>query len=460
MNTKSLALFITILLNLCTFGYSGPLEDYNKIFDESCKWEIHEIIKNSEFQIHLLKFQSLRWRHENEVDQPQWTHWLTIIHPNEIKFDTALLFVEGGSHGSLPPSPEQLKKLVAAAAASHSVVCQLRMVPNQSIKFYDESDSGYLEEGRKEDALQAYSWDKFLTTRDPEWIIQLPMTKSITRAMDTIQEYSNIYLDKPINNFILTGASKRGWACWSAAAIDNRVKALIPFVIAPFHLKESFTRHWMAYGEWSYAIRDYLAIDLPRRWSSAAFADLMQIEEMNHYLDTLLMPKYLIHATGDEFFLPDGSQLYFPTLKGPKHLRNVPNMDHRIDQADALQSILAYYQRVINDKPLPTMNWKILDDGTLEVSSSEKPSRAFVWQASNPAGRDFRVSTIGKTWTSEPLIENEAGLYQVSLEKPSEGWKAYFVELTFDSGNQIPLKITTDVFVVPDVYPFSERALN
>ncbi|MBM4075114.1 MAG: PhoPQ-activated pathogenicity, partial [Planctomycetes bacterium] len=31
---------------------------------------------------------------------------------------------------------------------------------------------------------------------------------------------------------------------------------------------------------------------------------------------------------------------------------------------------------------------------------------------------------------------------------------AFFVELTFDIGSQVPLKVTTDVRVLPEVHPF------
>jgi PhoPQ-activated pathogenicity-related protein len=40
------------------------------------------------------------------------------------------------------------------------------------------------------------------------------------------------------------------------------------------------------------------------------------------------------------------------------------------------------------------------------------------------------------------------------VPKPEQGWTAFFVELTFPSGGKYPWKFTTDVVVVPDVYPF------
>jgi len=52
-------------------------------------------------------------------------------------------------------------------------------VPNQPLVFAGES------EGRKEDSLIAYTWDKFLRTGDKKWPARLPMTKAAVRAMDT-----------------------------------------------------------------------------------------------------------------------------------------------------------------------------------------------------------------------------------------------------------------------------------
>jgi hypothetical protein len=41
------------------------------------------------------------------------------------------------------------------------------------------------------------------------------------------------------------------------------------------------------------------------------------------------------------------------------------------------------------------------------------------------------------------------------VNKPAEGWTAFFVELVFDSGDKVPYKFTTQVHIVPDVLPHS-----
>ena len=44
--------------------------------------------------------------------------------------------------------------------------------------------------------------------------------------------------------------------------------------------------------------------------------------------------------------------------------------------------------------------------------------------------------------------------YVGRVVKPADGWTAYFVELTYDSGGSFPFKFTTEVAVTPNVLPF------
>ena len=57
------------------------------------------------------------------------------------------------------------------------------MVPNQPLTFAGEAEK------RSEDAIIAYSWDKYLRTGDEAWPLRLPMTKSVVRAMDTVTAF-------------------------------------------------------------------------------------------------------------------------------------------------------------------------------------------------------------------------------------------------------------------------------
>jgi len=166
------------------------------------------------------------------------------------------------------------------------------------------------------------------------------------------------------------------------------------------------------------------------------------------------MPKYLVNSAGDQYFLPDSSQFYFDDLPGEKYLRYVPNTDHSLANSDVPFSLATWLDSVVKGTPRPKFSWKSdRAKGLIQVKAADKPSEVKLWQATNAKARDFRLLTIGQAWTSKPL-EGAGGVYVAQVQKPEQGWTAFFVELTFPSGGKYPWKFTTDVVVVPDVYPF------
>ena len=44
------------------------------------------------------------------------------------------------------------------------------------------------------------------------------------------------------------------------------------------------------------------------------------------------------------------------------------------------------------------------------------------------------------------------------VDQPESGWTAFFVELTYDTGSNLPLKLTTAVRVLPDTLPFVDKS--
>jgi PhoPQ-activated pathogenicity-related protein len=166
------------------------------------------------------------------------------------------------------------------------------------------------------------------------------------------------------------------------------------------------------------------------------------------------MPKFLINASGDQFFVSDSSQFYFDDLPGVKYLRYVPNADHSLRGTDAYESLMICYDAVIHARPLPKFSWHVEKDGAIRVSAQDKPSEVKLWQATNPDARDFRLETLGPKWQGSVLGDQGGGVYLARVEKPARGWTAFFVELTFPSALKVPFKFTTQVVVVPDVLPY------
>ena len=166
------------------------------------------------------------------------------------------------------------------------------------------------------------------------------------------------------------------------------------------------------------------------------------------------MPKFIINAAGDQFFLPDSSQFYFKDLPGVKYVRYVPNADHSLRGSDAYETMMACYHAILNQTALPQFSWAVEKDGSLRVATKDKPTVVRLWQATNPNARDFRLETLGPRYESTILNDTGGGLYVGKVPKPEKGWTAYFVELTFPSGCQVPFKFTTQVCVTPDKLPY------
>lgn len=397
---------------------------------------------------YVLELTSQAWLTTNEVNQPIWKHWLTIVRPAKVKGTTGLLFIGGGSTRTNPPSkPDAQIPLIASA--TDTIVAELRNVPNQPLIFAGEK------KGRTEDSLIAYSWDKFLRTGDEKWPARLPMTKAAVRAMDAVTAFcaTNETGKATVDKFFIAGASKRGWTTWTTAAVDNRVVAIAPIVIDMLNIIPSFRHHFEAYGFWAPAIGDYTREHIMDWDSTPEYRALMKIEEPYEYRQRLTIPKFIINASGDQFFLPDSAQFYFDDLPGVKYLRYVPNADHSLRNSDALMTLLACYSAVVKEAKLPQFSWSMQADGGIRVKNSDKPDAVKLWQVTNPEKRDFRLDATGPEWKSRDLKDEGGGVYLGQVEKPEKGWTAYFVELTYNNGAASPFKFTTPVRVAPDVLP-------
>jgi PhoPQ-activated pathogenicity-related protein len=444
-----LTLLLASVTSLCLgAGRETPLDRYVATPDPSYRYELSNSTKIEGATIFVLDMTSQKWRSSAEVDRPEWRHWVTIIRPDQVKHDTGFLFITGGANNGKPPAPPDAN-LRNLAIDTGTVVAELRMVPNQPLTFAGEA------KGRVEDSLIAYTWDKYLRGGDDNWPARLPMTKSAVRAMDAVTAFCAGQQGGAVSvsKFVVAGGSKRGWTTWTTAAVDKRVVAIVPLVIDLLNIEPSFQHHWRAYGFWAPAIDDYVQMGITDWTGHPRYHSLMKIVEPYEYRERFTLPKLLINATGDQFFLPDSSQFYFDDLPGEKHLRYVPNADHSLRKSDAFETLHAFYDSVLNDRPRPDIKWKFEKNGTVRVKAPGSPTAVKLWQAANPDARDFRLEKIGAAYRETPLQENGKETYTAHVDKPAKGWTAYFVEVTYPSGGKYPLKFTTGVRVTPDVYP-------
>lgn len=294
-----------------------------------------------------------------------------------------------------------------------------------------------------------------MKTGDETWPLRLPMTKASVRAMDTITafcasaERSKIL----VNKFVVAGGSKRGWTTWTTAAVDDRVVGIVPMVIDVLNNIPSLEHHFRAYGFWAPAIGDYANL---HAWAGTPqYAALMKIEDPYSYRERLQMPKLMMNSTGDQYFLPDSSQFYYDDLKGEKYLRYVPNTKHDLRNSDARDSLNAFFESIVNNAARPRFTWKFEKDGSITVVTKDQPTEVKLWQATNPKARDFRLDILGPAYKSSPLTAEKPGVYHAQVAAPSEGFTAFFIELTFPGSGKYPYKFTTGVRVTPDKLPFT-----
>lgn len=426
-----------------------PLDRYVAAEDPAFSYETPpaHVQEEDAYTARVYRMVSQEWLEPDQVDRPKWEHWMVIIEPTELTQTDALMFVGGGSHASsMPRADEGLSRI---AVMTQSIVAEIKQIPNQRLKFPDEHDDRYMEHGRTEDEIIAYCWDKFMVTGDPMWLPRLPMTKAVVRAMDVVQK------EHPsVEKFTVVGGSKRGWTTWTVGAVDPRVAAICPAVIDLLNMVPSFDHHFAAYGFWAPAISEYEDMEVLARLHTPEFKALCEIVDPYSYRDRLVLPKYIVNSTGDQFFLPDSWQFYFDDLKGEKHLRYVPNTGHGLNM-EAYLNVASFHNAIINDVPRPEYSWRMEDDGNFTIECETPPSRVLLWQATNPEARDFRIDVLGPVWESTELEPVEPGLYKTNVAAPEQGWTGFVVELEFPNpGFPLPLKVTTGVSVLPETLPF------
>ncbi len=458
-----------------------------------------------EASAYILHMTSGAWRNANDVYQTVWKHELAIIEPNNVRENTAMLVVSGGSIGS-GIDGEEVAILAEIATASQSVVALLAAVPNQPLNFSDERRS------RSEDAIIAYSYDKYINsyeagTPEPNWPALLPMTRAAVRALDTVQDFmaSKPGRVREIDNFVVAGASKRGWTTWLAAVAEtmqaeatggtSRVSAIIPMVIDVLNMPAQIEHHFNAYQGYPFddplngivqgysrALQDYVNMEIFSRFETGGGQSLLKIVDPYTYRDILTMPKLIANSTGDQFFLPDSSKFYFNDMVGQNYLHYAANTDHSLTNGlmvdmETLETIIAFYRAHVKNmnsattEPvvMPTYNWEYLPDryevvngqtityARTKVTADPMPREGVirVWTAYAPNQRDFRLeSAQPPLWMPQWLPYNaEEGGWIMEVQVPSEGWRGFYGQLRFETEAGAPppdFLVTTPVRVVPD----------
>jgi PhoPQ-activated pathogenicity-related protein len=437
---------------------STALRDYLAAPDASYGYTPVAAVAQGDLTLYVLSMNSQTWRSAAEIDRPLWQHWMVVIAPAQVRSSTAALIIGGGRNSAQPPNLASSTEVVVGAQlarATGTVVTVLLQAPNQPLT------PTAVGRPLSEDDLVAYTWRHAMDTGDWSWAAYLPMVKSAVRAMDTAQSFvPTVRPGVAVERFVAFGFSKRGATTYLTGAMDRRVVAMAPGVFDVLNLAPQFEHHFRSLGFYGEAVGDYTANGIPRRVRSPEGQELLQVVDPYSYRHLMTIPKFLVHSSGDQFFMPDSGRFYQQRLPGETLVRHVPNTDHSLSSSagitDVLTSLIGWYQRIVAGVARPQVTSTVVH-GRLQVRSTPAATSARLWQATNAAARDFRRVTTGEAWKATPLADEGDGtqsLFSAALEAPAEGYEASFIELTFQDANGLPQTYSSRIHVAPDRPPF------
>eukprot|EP01091_Cochliopodium_minus_P020808 TRINITY_DN920_c0_g2_i1.p1 TRINITY_DN920_c0_g2~~TRINITY_DN920_c0_g2_i1.p1 ORF type:complete len:505 (+),score=132.03 TRINITY_DN920_c0_g2_i1:1-1515(+) len=474
--------FFLLAVLLFVVCYSTPLDDYVNAPDPYQSYKLIDVISGPGYYAYMLNVTSQKWLDEKQVNNPIWWHYLAVCVPDDLRnVSTSLVYIDGYKDNTDPPPTSLYIAVEVLCLSARIVTAHLMQIPNQPLIFNNDGVK------RSEDGLIAYGWRRFLNESgsNPQWLARLPMTKATVVAMNAIQNFTNglASVKTKIKTFIVAGASKRGWTTWTTGIVDTRVIAIIPMVIPVLNMAPQFLHQYQAYGNFSFAVGDYKSEGITDFLETDDFLNLAKIVDPLYYLSrqrVIDMPKYLICATGDEFFMPDSPSFFWDKIQGEKHLYMAPNAEHSLASAlpNVIENISTFVQMVTNSQQRPNFTWSLQRSNTssasititLDPSNVLKPYAVKMWHARtlSDTKRDFRLLTCYDfqkcfqpvLWFEKKLVPeaNDSNVYIATAEKPVSGWRGFMVEVTFKlSDNPLSeyfIKFSSEVNIVPDTVPY------
>lgn len=463
---------------------------------------------------YVLELTSQAWLTEADVNRPTWKHRLVVIVPSNLESATspaagwctlylALDSVVSPMAGSKDPD---VRVAAEMAALTGSLTAILLDVPAADLVF----DNDPKQKSRSEDELAAYSWSAFADDPSrPEMLVELPMAKATVRAMDAISLFAaqTLHHNGSLGRFALMGSSKRAATAWHAAAVDDRVGAVVSISKA-FNVSGFIHESYKSLGGIPVSGSDYNTYVFNKGLfddGNAAGEKLSAIIEPTAYAEKIgARDSLIVSGTSDEFFPPDHTRLWLEKIPGRKAHLMLPNVGHVIGEEilDFAKPIGAYLRGVFTESERPELSWTIdRPSGAITVRQAvgSPPVKVELWRAQTCDGRrrDFRkhnndrgadcaacgvdhsglfgpmedplsvafghCENTAVTWSSTELPSKHPGIWVAEVEAPQTGgWAAFFVSFEFDGPSPVHddsvenYVMTTEVSVVPDTYPFED----
>ncbi|GBD35802.1 hypothetical protein HRbin36_00917 [bacterium HR36] len=408
---------------------SADLSGYVQAPDPTFRWKAVNHVTNEAGTVYTLHLTSQKW--QNIV----WEHTVAVYQAPQVRPQpTMLIWVTGGK-----PNPGSALLGLELSRLGQTPVAFVHDIPNQPLL-----------DGKREDALIAETFVRYLQSGDENWPLLFPMVKSVVRAMDALQEFARQEWKTELRQFVIAGASKRGWTTWLTASLgDRRVKAIAPMVIDVLNMPEQLTWQLKSLGGYSQMLRDYIDAGLIPMPQTERAKRLWSMVDPYVYRQRLTVPKLLILGSNDPYWSSDALNLYWDSLPGDKWVLYVPNAGHDLRDRQAeptaqfrrpLFTLGAFLRHYVNDQPMPRLSWQHSSDAaTASLSISWQPGThatarvvvARLWVAEAPT-RDFRNAL----WKVQELAEKTPRHFVASVSIPEKGCRAFFGELEFQENGQ------------------------
>ena len=432
------AVISLVLISFLGFSQSkikpeNALKSYLSNGDTHYSWEIKDSANIGSAKAYQVLLTSQQWR------GIMWRHQLTLIVPSTVQYDGALLFITGGSNKDEQPNWSKEDKLWpilnAIASKNKAVVALIKQVPNQPL--YD---------GKTEDELITHTLNEFRKDKDYTWPLLFPMVKSAVRGMDAVQEVIAQKTKYKVANFIIAGASKRGWTTWLSSAIDDkRVKAIGPMVIDMLNMPKTLSYQFETYGEYSDQIQDYVNIGIPQSTSSPDGKAITAMVDPYSYKEKLTVPKMIFVGTNDPYWTADAIKHYFDQIPGKNLIHYVPNAGHDLAGGkQALEGLSAFFGLTLQNKEYPVSTWavnKVAEGFELAVQANPTDLvEAAIW-ATTSADRDFR----NNLWQTR-RVKYEGSTVKYTIPFVKKGYQAFYMDLKYKDPNGGTYTVSTRLF--------------
>ena len=388
--------------------------------DNSFQWKIESTTQPTHGSYCEIDLTSQTWH--NIV----WKHHMIVYMPRHADYpNTVLLLLR---HIENRAADKMALKIISDSTGTAAAV--LYDVPNQP-----------LFDGKEEDDLQAYTFSQFVKTGDETWPLLLPMTKSVIKAMEVIQDLATKQNNPAISKFVITGHSKRGHTAWLSAVVDKRIKGIIPIAIDVLNSPVQLPHHIASFGEYSTpskATTDFLQkINTPRG------KRLIEIIDPYSYKEHLTLPKLIVSATNDQFFATDALNIYWDSLREPKSILYLSNANHVSANSDPRinATAFAFVRAIAKNKTLPPFVWTFTRSEKsirIRITTDSSAKKANAW-ISHSQKKDFRQAK----WDSKPMpqgVTKDTGktphatagsVFEIDIVIPEKGFLAIFGEVEF-----------------------------